>query len=512
VEKCAVLIVGAGPTGLVLALWLTKQGVSVRVIDKAEGPGTTSRALAVQARTLELYRQLDLTEEVLMGGRKVPAINLWVKGKSKARISFDMIAKGLTPYGPFIYPQDAHERLLVEHLEALGIPVERKTELLSFSDSGDHIIASIRDQHGEITTCEAKFLAGCDGARSAVRGGMGTGFSGGTYEQLFYVADIEASGPAMDGELHVDLDEADFLIVFPLKGEGRARLVGTVRGERAAHAEALKFEDVNDRARENMKVNVLKINWFSTYHVHHRVAEHFRRGRAFLLGDAAHIHSPAGGQGMNTGIGDAINLAWKLKTVLAGQGPDHLLDTYEIERRAFAQKLVATTDKGFTLATAQGRLADFVRTRIFPVIVPLLFRFKAAREFMFRAVSQISISYRDSPISGGKAGKIKGGDRLPWAPTPLVDNFDALRAIEWQLHVYGTAGAELIKWSKSNKIALHAFAWHETYAKAGLAKDATYLVRPDMYVALALENQDPVILARYFADHGLSLPSAALAL
>jgi hypothetical protein len=285
-----------------------------------------------------------------------------------------------------------------------------------------------------------------------------------------------------------------------------------VRGERAAHAEALKFEDVNDRARENMKVDVLKINWFSTYHVHHCVAEHFRRGRAFLLGDAAHIHSPAGGQGMNTGIGDAINLAWKLKTVLAGQGPDHLLDTYEIERRAFAQKLVATTDRGFTLATAQGRLADFFRTRIVPIVVPALFRFQAARDFMFRAVSQISISYRDSPISGAKAGKIKGGDRLPWAPTPLIDNFDALRVIEWQLHVYGAAGAELINWSKSNKIALHAFAWHEAYGKAGLAKDATYLVRPDMYVALALESQDPVILARYFADHDLSLPSAALAL
>jgi 2-polyprenyl-6-methoxyphenol hydroxylase-like FAD-dependent oxidoreductase len=504
VNKSEVLIVGAGPTGLVLALWLTKQGVSVRVIDKAEGPGTTSRALAVQARTLELYRQLDLTEEVLMRGRKVPAINLWVKGKSKARISFDMIAEGLTPYGPFIYPQDEHERLLVERLEGLGVSVERNTELLGYSEAGDCVIATMRDQHGELKTCEAKFLAGCDGARSVVRAAMGTGFSGGTYEQLFYVADIEASGPAMDGELHVDLDEADFLIVFPLKGQGRARLVGTVRGERAAAAENLKFEDVNDRAREHMKVNVMKVNWFSTYHVHHRVAEHFRKGRAFLLGDAAHIHSPAGGQGMNTGIGDAINLAWKLKAVLAGQGADHLLDTYEIERRAFARKLVATTDRGFTLATAQGRVADFFRTRIIPVIVPALFKFEAAREFMFRAVSQIGIAYRDSPISAGKAGKVSGGDRLPWAPTPLVDNFDALRAIGWQLHVYGVAGPELINWCKSSNIALHVFAWHETYAKAGLARDATYLIRPDMYVALAAQNQDPLTLTRYFADHKLN--------
>jgi len=503
VSKNEVLIVGAGPTGLVLALWLTKQGVNVCVIDKAAGPGTTSRALAVQARTLELYRQLDLTDEVLMQGHKVPAINLWVKGKSKARISFDMIAEGLTPYGPFIYPQDQHERLLVERLEGLGISVERNTELLSFSDAGDCVIATMRDQHGETKTCEAMYLAGCDGARSVVRAAMGTGFFGGTYEQLFYVADIEASGPAMDGELHIDLDEADFLIVFPLKGQGRARLVGTVRGERATAAENLKFEDVNDRAREHIKVNEIKVNWFSTYRVHHRVAEHFRKGRAFLLGDAAHIHSPAGGQGMNTGIGDAINLAWKLKAVLAGQGADHLLDTYEIERRAFARKLVATTDKGFTLATAQGRVADFFRTRIIPVIVPTLFKFGAAREYMFRAVSQIGIAYRNSPISAGKAGEVSGGDRLPWAPTPLVDNFDALRAIGWQLHVYGAASPELINWCKSNGIALHAFTWHETYAKAGLARDATYLIRPDMYVALAAQDQDPLTLTRYFADHEL---------
>jgi 2-polyprenyl-6-methoxyphenol hydroxylase-like FAD-dependent oxidoreductase len=505
-NQCNVLIVGAGPTGLVLALWLIKQGVRIRIIDKTEGPGTSSRALAVQARTLELYRQLDLTDEVLQEGHKVAAINLWVKGKSEARISFESIAEGLTPYGPFIYPQDQHERLLVKHLEQLGILVERNTELVSFTESGDHIVATVRGPHGESATCEVAYVAGCDGAHSVVRQSMGTGFSGGAYQQLFYVADVEATGPAMNGELHIDLDEADFLMVFPLKGQDRARLVGTVRGERALEGENLKFEDVSDRAREHMKVSVKKVNWFSTYRVHHRVAEHFRKGRAFLLGDAAHIHSPAGGQGMNTGIGDAINLAWKLKTVLAAQASEALLDSYEIERRAFARKLVSTTDKGFTLATAQGRVADFIRTRIVPAIVPTLFKFEAAREYMFSAVSQIAIAYHDSPISEGKAGDVKGGDRLPWAPTPSADNFEALRTIGWQLHVYGTPSAELTNWSQCNKMALHAFAWHEAHEKAGLARDAMYLIRPDMYVALAAEKQDPLILNQYFADHELSLP------
>src|SRR5262249_24308640 len=162
--------------------------------------------------------------------------------------------------------------------------------------------------------------------------------------------------------LHADLDEADFLAVFPLAGEGRARLIGAVRDERADRADQLRFEDVSDRAIANLKIEVRKVNWFSTYHVHHRVTDHFRHARTFLLGDAAHSHGPAGGQGMNTAIGDAINLAWKLAAVLAGRAPDALLDSYEAERIGFARRLVATTDRVFTFVSAEGRVADILRT------------------------------------------------------------------------------------------------------------------------------------------------------
>src|SRR5262249_8386009 len=157
--------------------------------------------------------------------------------------------------------------------------------------------------------------------------------------------------------------------------------------------------------------------------VHHRVTEHFRKGRAFLCGDAAHIHSPAGGQGMNTGIGDAINLAWKIKTVLAGRAPDALLDSYETERIAFARRLVKTTDRVFTIATAQGKIANIVRTRIVPTLFPALARFGAVREFLFRTVSQVTINYRQSALSEGKAGSVHGGDRLPWVAADGVDNY-----------------------------------------------------------------------------------------
>ncbi len=388
----------------------------------------------------------------------------------------------------------------------MGVAVERKTELLCFSDTGGDVAVILRRPDGEEETCHAGYLAGCDGAHSLVRETIGTGFPGGTYQQVFYVADVNAVGPAFDGELHVDLDEADFLAIFPLKGEGHARLIGTVRDERAEHPETLKFEDVSHRAIQNMQVEVKQVSWFSTYRVHHRVTEHFRKGRCFLLGDAAHIHSPAGGQGMNTGLGDAINLAWKLKAVLAGQASEALLDTYETERRAFARKLIATTDKAFTLATAEGRLADFVRTRLAPIIVPTLFKFEAARDYMFSAVSQIVIAYHDSAISVGRAGSVRGGDRLPWAPVPNVDNFDTFRSIGWQVHVYGTPDPALIDWCERQNLVLHAFAWQEAYAKAGIARDAMYLLRPDTYVALAATEQKPETLGRYFIEHRLSLP------
>src|SRR6266436_1837851 len=442
-----VLIIGAGPTGLVLALWLTRLGVRVRIFDKTAEPGTTSRALAVQARTLELYQQLDLTEAVVARGHRVPAVNLWVKGEAAARLPFESVGSGLTPY-PFlhIFPQDQHERLLIERLEALDVTVERQTELISFANGEDGVTARLRGPGGQEVDCEAKYIAGCDGARSTVREAIGTGFPGGTYRQVFYVADVEAAGPAVNGELHVDLDEADFLGVFPLAGEGKARLIGTVRDERADRADTLTFKDISDRAINHLKVQVNKVNWFSTYHVHHRVTHHFRKGRAFLLGDAAHIHSPAGGQGMNTGIGDAVNLAWKLAAVLADRAPDSLLDTYEAERIGFAKRLVATTDRVFSFVSAEGRIADFVRTRLAPLIFPKIVALGPVREYIFRTVSQITLNYRGTPLSAGSAGHVHGGDRLPWAPIEGMDNVAALSAMTWQVHVYGTARAELVAW------------------------------------------------------------------
>ncbi|MEP6655623.1 MAG: FAD-dependent monooxygenase [Betaproteobacteria bacterium] len=439
-QSCDVLIAGAGPTGLFLALWLTRLGVRVRVIDKVAEPGTTSRAIGVQARTLEFYHQVGLADEIIERGLTLGAANLWVRGRRVARIPFGDMGVGVSPY-PYMlmFPQDEHERVLIERLAALGVTVERPTELASFEQRGDRIVAQLKRADGSDETCDAAYLAGCDGARSVVREALKTGFPGGTYSHVFYVADAVGTGPVMDHELHIALDDAAFLGVFPMKGNGHARLIGTVKDTAADGQRPLAWSDISGSILVRLGIEVDRVNWFSTYHVHHRVAAHFRAGRTFLLGDAAHIHSPVGGQGMNTGLGDAVNLAWKLAAVLQQRAPARMLDTYEPERIAFANRLVATTDRVFQMVTSDGTTARWIRTRIVPYLMPLVFSVRAMRRFMFRAISQTAIEYRRSALSCGSAGSIKAGDRLPWVRlgegATAADNFAPLKALDWQVHV-----------------------------------------------------------------------------
>ena len=501
-----VFVVGAGPTGLVLALWLTALGVRVRIIDKTAAPGTTSRALAVQVRTLELYDHLGLARDVIERGRRFVAANLWVRGTKAGRVAFGDVGMGLSPF-PYalIFPQDEHERVLIAQLAARGVEVERGTTLIDFEDRGDLVSARLRRTDGTEESCAAAYVAGCDGAHSTVRETLRIGFPGGTYEHLFYVADVEASGAVMDGELHVALDDGDFLAVFPMKSARGARLVGTVRSNAERQLDVLDWDDVSAGVFARLDIDVHRLNWFSTYHVHHRVAERFVKGRAFLLGDAAHIHSPVGGQGMNTGIGDAVNLAWKFAAVLQRQAPPAILETYEPERIGFARRLVATTDRAFTLVTSRGRLARVVRVHVVPRVLPVLFRSRLVRRFLFRTVSQTRVRYRESTLSAGRAGGVHGGDRLPW----VGDNFGPLSSLAWQTHVYGEPSGGVRKACASRGLALHVFPWHRPMRRAGLARDALYLVRPDGYVALADRDASADALERYLDRHGIRLTPAA---
>ena len=509
-KKSDILIVGAGPTGLVLALWLTRLGVRVRIIDKTSEPGTTSRALAVQARTLELYRQVGLSDAVVNRGLKMTTINLWTGGKQVAHVVFGDLGADLSPF-PYalIYPQDEHERLLITRLAEAGVEVERRTELVAFEETAAGVRARLRGADGVTNACEAIYLAGCDGAHSVVREGLRIGFPGGTYNHLFYVADVDARGAVMNGELHGALDTTDFLIVFPLKDEGRARLIGTVRTDAEQRDDDLSWADVSQRVIRWMRIDVERVNWFSTYRVHHRVADQFRKGRTFLLGDAAHIHSPVGGQGMNTGIGDAVNLSWKIADVVHGRAESSLLDSYEPERIAFARRLVATTDQAFKGVTSDGAIARRVRLSIVPTVAPALFSFTAARRFMFRTISQTAIHYRGSSLSAGRAGDVHGGDRLPWVPANPkdLDNFTPLMALTWQVHVYGDATGETQSACVERKLPLHVFPWRPEMDRAGLRRNAVYLVRPDGYVGLADASGSGAAITAYLDARKFSFSS-----
>src|SRR2546428_9066078 len=392
-----VLVVGAGPTGLVLALWLARLGIQVRIIDMTAGPGSTSRALAVQARTLEFYRQLGFADELVEAGLVFSAANLWSRGRRAAQVELGRLGAGKSPF-PYglIYPQDEHERFLIERLKELDVPVERMTELIDFEEVDGRIVARLQG-----STCETACLAGCDGARSIVRERLGISFPGGTYEHLFYVADVDASGPLLDHELHVSIDESDFAAVFPLKDEGRVRLIGTIRPGAEKEGEQLGWKDVSTNLLQRLRIDVRRVNWFSTYHVHHRVAARFRQGRAFLLGDAAHIHSPVGGQGMNTGIGDAVNLAWKLAAAVRGRAPERLLHSYEPERIGFARRLIATTDRLFQFVTRSGRLPAPRRLPLAPRVISALFRLPAMRRVHFPALPPRPSLARPSRLSDG---------------------------------------------------------------------------------------------------------------
>lgn len=488
-----ILIVGAGPTGLVLALALARRGCPVRIIDKAPGPGTASRALAVHARTLELYDQLGLADHVVGNGIPIRSIRLREAGMAVATIDIAAMGGDLSPF-PYLlsYPQDDHERFLVAELARLGVAVEWRTELRDLVDGPDAVTARLRGPAGE-ERVTAAHVCGADGSHSRVREALGIGFPGGSYGQLFYVADVRMAD-GVDDTMVMNLGARSFALRMPVRSRATSRIVGIVPAA-LQHDANLGFEPLRRHVEGLLGARVETVNWFSTYHVHHRVAERFRQGRCFLLGDAGHIHSPAGGQGMNTGIGDAINLAWKLAGVGCRGACPTVLDSYQPERMAFAQNLVATTDRVFQAVVSQGVAGTALRTLIVPILFPVLTSIGVLQRTLFETVSQVKLHYPDSPLSRGAAGGIAGGDRLPWLRTQ--DNYAPLRSLNWQIHVHGDVDPQLYREAHRLGIAVQRWAWTEAAEAAGYAANAAYLVRPDGYVGLA--GADAGSLAGYLA-------------
>jgi 2-polyprenyl-6-methoxyphenol hydroxylase-like FAD-dependent oxidoreductase len=494
-----VLIVGAGPTGLVLALWLSRLGVRVRIIDKSAGPGETSRALAVQARTLEFHRQIGIVDDILAAGVRINQLTVRTPAGLVKALDLSDFGASVSRYSfAFALPQDIHERVLIAHLGKSGVEVERLTELSSFTENADGITATLR-KNGTEEAVHAAYICGCDGAHSTVRHALSIGFPGGAYEQSFYVADVEATGPITRNGLDVVLGSYGFAVIMPVRQLGSVRVIGVVpkAHENDAH---ITFDSIRADVERDTGLTIGAVNWFSTYHVHHRVADHFRVGRAFIAGDAGHIHSPAGGQGMNTGMGDAVNLAWKLAAVVQGRADARLLDTYEPERIAFARLLIASTDRAFRIVTGRSAFSSAWRRYVMPYIATLLFGTRWGARTFFALISQTRINYRGSAISIGTTGKLRGGDRLPYVADGAGDNFESLSAVDWQVHVYGEPNPALTAMLAKRGLALQTFAWQAMAEKAGLERDVAYLLRPEGHIAVSARGGNMAELETYLAD------------
>jgi 2-polyprenyl-6-methoxyphenol hydroxylase-like FAD-dependent oxidoreductase len=358
-SETEVLIVGAGPAGLAAAVTLAGHGVPFVLIDRLKAPETTSRAAAVHARTLEVLEKLGVADTMTAAGRKVPAVVLRDRDTTLLRIDFS----GIGSRYRFILtlPQNETEAILTARLEALGGRIERGQEAVAVTPEADSVSVTVRDAAGVQTAVRARYVVGADGYHSLVREASGIGFTPGTYAQTFILADVHMDWPLPPDEMQGFLAREGIALVVPFSAERRFRIVAT-----ADHApETPDLEDVqtllDQRGPSTAAARVRDTVWSSRFRIHHGVAAHYRAGRAFLAGDAAHVHSPAGGQGMNIGIQDAVALGDRLAEVLAGRQPDAWLDGYEKERRPVAEQVVALTDRMTRVGTMTSPAGQFVR-------------------------------------------------------------------------------------------------------------------------------------------------------
>lgn len=516
IETSEVLIAGAGPTGLMMAAQLLRWGIRPRIIDAKAGPSLQTKALAVQARTLEIFRQMGVADAALAEGWPARGVNLFGDRGRLGRVPLGDIGTGLSPF-PYmlVIGQDRTERILGELLAAQGLEIEWGTRLEAFSVGEDRVQA-VLSRDGRMEAAEFRYLLGADGPHSTVRHGLGIDFEGDTYDHRFFVADLRVEGEAVEGELNIFLSNRfHVLALFPMTGGRRFRLVGIF--PEALHGIAQPtFDDLQPHLRQIVgeRMRFGDVSWFSIYRVHHRVAQRFQRGPCFLLGDAAHIHSPVGGQGMNTGLQDAYNLAWKLALVLRGAASPRLLETYQEERRPFATLLVETTDRAFSAVVSRGPMAQLMRQWLIPAMAPRLLRLRRFQHLAFRAVSQTALNYRGARLSVDRLGdKVRAGDRFPWFHYSGGDVFDLFSGTRFTLLALGDwqgRRAELDA-LRSDLIEPAIIPERAAYAAAGLA-DGVYLVRPDGYIGLCTEDLDAAAIRSYLsqmAGIGASAPRLA---
>jgi len=529
-----VLAVGAGPTGLTLAANVHALDASVRVIDRNLDRGRESRALAVQPRTLELLDSLDLAEALVGRGRTSVRLHIRI-GRRTVAVPFGDVGVEDSAFPSLLFVSQAEtEAVLTDHLTARGIHVERGVELVSFRVEDDSVACVLGHTDGRTEELRCRFLVGCDGAHSTVRHLAGIPFEGDAYPQTFFLGDLEADGDLEAGAINAFVGSDAVAFFFPLGRPATWRLIGMrqrpARGDsegattEAAAASLQDLQSVTDVSTSG-GVRLRDPAWMTVFRLHHRQAAHYRAGRVFLAGDAAHIHSPAGGQGMNTGMQDAWNLAWKLALVVRGAADDRLLESYEAERWPVGRFLLRFTDRAFSVVGSGGPLFPLLGSLLAPGLAPLVLRSRRVRAFGFRFVSQLGIRYRKSPIvSEGNPAPRRGpraGDRLPDA------RIERDGGSTWLLRAISRPGFRLLlcgppeAWEPvvlrrlheryAGLVATYRLAAEpgpdtlsdpmgEAFSRLGVRHAAQYLVRPDGHVAFRSAGTDLEGLESYLAQ------------
>jgi 2-polyprenyl-6-methoxyphenol hydroxylase-like FAD-dependent oxidoreductase len=485
-----VLIVGAGPSGLMAAAQLLRWGIRPRIIEANPGPTLQTRAIGVQARSMEIYRQMGLENEVFARGIPAKYATIFTEHGRLGQLSMEHIGAGLSAYPyMFILPQDQNEIVLGDDLKRHGLEVEWSTALREITNTRDGVNVTLETPSG-LETAEYRYVIGADGPRSAVRQSLDIDFEGSTYEHKFFVADLKAEGELVDGSLNLFLSNKYFVLaLFPLPGAKRFRLIGLLPDD-LAQQEHPTFEELHPKLLEmvGQRMRFDEVSWFSTYKVHHRVAAHFKKGNCFLVGDAAHIHSPIGGQGMNTGLQDAYNLAWKLALVLRGQANEHLLETYHDERQANASSLINTTDRAFSFLVSPNPFVAFTRDWLVPRIAPGLLNTKFLQRKFFLTISQTALNYRKQTLSvGSTRGSVQAGDRFPWFLEDGQDVYQKMTGTQFTLFAIGDWSGRSSELKALRSPLLEVVPMPNAPLEIGL-NEGLYLVRPDGYIGLITKD------------------------